>query len=118
MISSDSFKDAEGNVDWKALKTARIINGEICYSCGSIIIREIGCKSLCVDCKALETDKDEVRHDSQIRCPKCKHIEDVVHLEDYEIYGEGEHSVWCSECDTEYEISTTVTYTFTSLELE
>lgn len=51
---------------------------------------------------------------NETRCPKCKYIQKVD--DDYRIYEEGSHSVWCHDCDYEYDVETYVTITIESPE--
>lgn len=56
----------------------------------------------------------EVSHGDYIRCPACG-SRIVVHDGDsYELLSDGEHEVMCNECEFEFEITTDVTYAFTS----
>ena len=69
---------------------------------------------MCFECSELDRDKDKVSHSNLIRCPKCKHQENVSEGDQYDLFGDGEHDVTCGECGHEYEISTWVSYTFKS----
>ena len=116
MIQMDDFRKPDGQVDWAAMREAEIAAGERCYKCGAIIMLEQGVRTLCYNCKALLED-GEVRHGCFVRCPACKDSWGIVDSEDYECYEEGEHKVTCGECDHTFEVTTSVSYTFTSPEI-
>lgn len=93
-------------------------NGERCWQCGQWIdlLRPPGRRQLCLDCKA--ADKPEAfRHDTRLRCPKCRHSWDAYADADYDIFVEGEHEVTCAECEHKFEVSTAVHHNFRSPEL-
>jgi ssDNA-binding Zn-finger/Zn-ribbon topoisomerase 1 len=118
-ISLDDFKDEEGTLDWKAYKKAEIENGQICYQCNDhIIFGAGGHRRLCGSCSRLTDDKEEVRHDSRIRCPKCKYSWNPWESEDYPSEGQEDMEVTCGECDHEFEVGVITSYTFTSPELD
>ena len=116
MTNMKDFEDKEGNVDWKAYNKAEVETGERCYNCEQFIGFGIGHKKLCYECKCLDK-KESLRHFCLIRCPKCKHTEDVRETDSFELYSEGEHSNYCSECNYEFEIQTHIEHTFESPEL-
>lgn len=109
-----SFKDFErdGKVDWRELENARRRNGESCMTCGALRIFAHS-PGECEECEALR-GTEEASHKSRIRCPHCGHIQKAIGDDNYERYGEGEHSVSCHECDKDFEIETHVRYSFTS----
>lgn len=117
MIDYKDFKNADGTTDWKAYDQAKINAGEKCYKCGSFVYPAKGYKTVCYDCKELEENKEEVTHDSLIRCPYCRHSWNVSDNENYECFEDGSHTLQCPKCDTEFEITTTIEYSFTSPEL-
>lgn len=118
ILSIDDFKDAEGNVDWKAFRKAEIDNGDLCYECGGMarLLGGPGHQVLCTSCEKLGRMDDEVDHASRLRCPHCGHIHIVMggDWEDYEIFNEGEHEVFCYGCNKKFQIETHVSYSFTS----
>lgn len=114
LIDINRYKDSEDNVDWKAYRAARIANGEICTSCGGFIIWNKGYPDTCYDCKQMVKDLGEVSHEDYIRCPRCRNQVNIAYEEDYSLYQDGEHKVTCSECDYEYEITTHISFSFTS----
>jgi hypothetical protein len=117
MIKTETFRTDDG-IDWKAYEAAQVAAGERCKSCGKYFSplpwptpgpRE------CYGCIEL-TKIPEVSHHSKVRCPACRHTWDVGESED--LYSEGEHSVYCHECNHEFEVTTNVSYEFVSPELE
>lgn len=50
----------------------------------------------------------------EFRCPHCGELHDLDPDEDYEMYEEGEHEYWCSECDKCFTVSTMPYWTWTS----
>lgn len=108
------FKDYEvnGQVDWAAYRKAEIQQGERCRKCGSGILFGQGFPSDCGDCQRASKDDGELRHNSMIRCPKCRKTW-VVDGDD-EIYEEGTHSISCPQCETEFEVETYVSLSYGS----
>ena len=106
------YKKADGSIDWSAYKKAQLDNGEICSSCrGYITSVGTGKHQHCFACKELRAGVEDASHNTLLRCPHCRHLEFV----DYErgLHEEGSHSVSCSECDSDYNVETRVTYSFT-----
>jgi len=119
LINFEDYKE-NGLINWKRYDEAKVNAGEKCYICGSYISsfpNKSSGKTLCYDCKNLETSTEKVIHDSLIRCPSCKNTWDIVDNSDYECYNEGEHDIVCPECNHEFTIETIVEYSFTSPEL-
>ena len=56
---------------------------------------------------------DDFQDKAVFRCPHCGEVHDLDD-EDYEVYKEGEHEYWCSECDKYFTVSTTPYWTWTS----
>lgn len=115
-VKLDDHKLADGNIDWSAYRLAQKANGEICTKCGGYvsIFGGNGHPDQCHDCKSLTESSEEVSHHDIIRCPACGHEMNVSDFEDGRLYGDGEHNVSCDECDHDFEVSTSVSYTFTS----
>ena len=132
-FSIDDFKKPNGDIDWTAYHEAEVQAGERCMKCRSHIFasmfrgifggkdREYG-PQLCGSCKSLTDDEDhEVTHDDYIRCPHCGHLDQISDWDcDYyrEKYEDGEHTVYCSECEKEYEITTHCSFSYTSPPME
>jgi len=123
MISINDYKNDEGRVDWPAYDVAQIACGEKCQTCGELIlnINLWGGKSErlpgpqdCYSCRVLIGNSESVRHDRFIRCPECGAKHDPRTEEEYRVMEEGEHSYSCDECDCEFNVSTSVVYTYTS----
>ncbi len=116
MTSINDFKNDDGNVDWSAYKEAQVKAGQICMDCGSYIIFNKTGPAKCYDCKQLE-EPGECSSDAFIRCPDCGHKEKVFDGDHYEILSDDTHDVSCQECDHDFEITTSVSYTFSSPEM-
>lgn len=118
MVDFDDYKDDKGNTDWTAYHKAKVKIGEECLKCGKLIhlegIDTPGHPEECRDCKELCTEDGEVTHNDFIRCPACRNQMRIMGGDDYDSYGEGEHEIMCDGCEFEFEITTEVTYTFTS----
>lgn len=67
----------------------------------------------CFDCKSIEGDDDEISTDDRARCPRCRHTQ-AYHDDNYEWCSDGEHAVTCGNCGYDYEISTSVSFSFES----
>ena len=118
MLRLSEFKGADGKVDWKAYRKARKECGECCRRCEALILFPDGHPTVCHDCESLDTDTSEVRHNDLIRCPSCRGTFNPHDGDDYDLFAEGEHSVFCPSCDLKFEVSTTVSYSFKSPALE
>ena len=66
----------------------------------------------CGECRIMRDDPAEVMHDHLIRCPACGHMK----RPDFEtpVWTEDGGDVWCEECDSDFHVETSITYTFTS----
>lgn len=117
MTDFKDFENHEGRVDWHAYRKQKVKIGEECSECGKLIhiegIDTPGHPEMCQDCNDMVADKGEVTHAALIRCPHCS----ARMKESREWLSEGEHGVICQECEFEFEITTEVTYIFTSPEL-
>ena len=56
--------------------------------------------------------------DNQVRCPKCGYLMPVGCGDLFTLFWEGMHSVCCNDCGHDFKIETSVSYTFTSPEME
>jgi hypothetical protein len=120
MIDMKQFEDENGKLDWKAYRHAQVMAGERCSRCGAYIVsvfRKIEGPAECAECKNL-TEKGEVSHSTLLRCPECSNSWKPEEQDDYHVYEEGEHEVTCYDCDHSFEISTQVSFEFTSPEKE
>jgi DNA-directed RNA polymerase subunit RPC12/RpoP len=115
--SFDDHRRPDGGVDWDSYRAAQRRNGERCIDCGGSILFGSGHPEKCGDCKSVD-EPGELRHDRFIRCPYCGNKERVADTEQYHLYEEGEHEVVCSECDKDFEITTLVSFRFTSPAME
>lgn len=64
----------------------------------------------CSDCRSIKENGD-IQMDSSVRCPSCRHVMCVSELE---IWDEGDHDVSCDDCGHDFEVNTSVSYTFSS----
>jgi hypothetical protein len=112
-VEMNDFRGEGGNVDWISYNKAKINNGDVCFRCHKIQIRSTGEKSLCSQCRELESG-DEVFHNKFVRCPKCGDTFDPYETEDYKLLYDGGHDVTCDNCDEEFEVTTYVDYEFKS----
>lgn len=60
----------------------------------------------------MSDDDDKVSHSSYIRCPKCGETMETGDW--YEIMEDGEHEVYCDECNHKFTISTSIDISYTS----
>lgn len=104
----------DGKVDWSAYRKAQIENGEICRKCLSHMTFSRGYSRLCPACKKLEEDDGEVWSDDYVRCPKCSTTWQPYESEQYELLGDGSHDVTCSNCDHDFTVSTSISWSFNS----
>ena len=121
MTFINDHKKEDGTTDWNAYNAAQVACGDICQTCGKYIlnIRIFGpardpAPQDCTDCRSMNTDDGEVTHDKYLRCPKCKNKWDPFECEDYHVAGDGEHDVYCVECDHTFEVVTHVSHSFES----
>ncbi len=118
MANFKDFEDDKGKVDWTAYHKRRKDIGEECFECGRLIhldgIDAPGHPEKCRDCNDMSVDKEEVTHEDFIRCPACRNQMRIIGGNDFDCYDAGEHEIMCDECEFEFEITTDVTYTFTS----
>lgn len=104
----------DGNIDWTAYRKAQTENGEICSKCRSHITFAKGHETACRDCDKLENDDGEVWSDNYIRCPKCSVTWQPYEREHYELLEDGSHDVTCQNCDHDFTVSTSISWTFNS----
>lgn len=115
MISFTDFEDpVTKKIDWGAYHHAEVAAGQKCTCCGDMIYPAKGHPSRCSSCEDLDADP-EVRHDHLIRCPACGNHWKPQDTEDYKTaHEDGDHEVNCPECDHEFTVTTSVSYTYTS----
>ena len=119
MIRIRDYEKEDGLVDWPAYEEAQKDTGEICLKCGDIILFGKGYPETCVSCKKLAKD-EEVDHDCFIRCPHCRNTFNPHDDggDSFDLFSEGEHEVWCCKCDKTFEVSTHISWSFTSPPME
>lgn len=119
-MSISDFKDANGYTDWDAYEADEVSKGNRCKTCGTYIIHAFstpkGPKE-CYSCKTLEGSDDEVTHDRYVRCPRCGLKDDAADWWESGIYDDNDTtSIYCNECEYEYEVTTHIIYSYESPE--
>jgi len=117
MIKINDFIDKSRVVQWAQYKKAKRDAGEECYKCSGFIPYHYTATpgpAMCGSCKNLENNPGQVFSERLVRCPTCSHQQEIDTYDDYSVYEEGEHEVMCNNCEEEYTISTSITYTFKS----
>ena len=124
-VKMEDYQDGEGFTDWTRYHAAQVAAGEACKQCGKLLLNlnlfgdpPLPGPKKCGACRHVSEDKDEVSHDDILRCPKCKY-EWSSHDDDMwedGIFQEGEHDITCrnEDCGHEFQIETSITYTFRS----
>lgn len=112
--SMSAFENAEGSVDWQAYRKAQVANGERCRRCDDLIIFAKGYPTSCRGCTDLQGGQEELRHNTLVRCPKCRHSWDPFESEDFQLLAEDGGDTTCVECDHTFNVETSIQYTFTS----
>jgi hypothetical protein len=117
-ININDFLDENGIVNWARYKQAKRNAGEECYKCGGYISHHLitGRQMLCSSCNSLNANTGEVYSESLTRCPSCSHQQEID-TDYYTIFEEGLHCVSCNECGLDYDIETSVKYTYRSPKL-
>jgi hypothetical protein len=119
MIKMNNYRRENGSVDWDAYHGAQVIAGEICMQCGHYIFNFFGPDTpgpkKCGSCETLDIAIEEVTHEDLLRCPKCKHLQPSCDEWESGIHNEDDLSnIICNECEHEYEVETSITYSFRS----
>ena len=116
-IKFSDFEDKDGHIDWRAYHAAQVANGERCSNCGGFsgLLSARGHPTICLECDEIYREA-ELNHHCLIRCPSC-HQTWKTH-DDYELYEEGEHTVFCPTCDAKFEVTTKIKFTFISPRME
>lgn len=112
MIDMEQFR-VDGRIDWERYRKAQMAAGERCERCGKLIVFGRIPYDLCDECRHIQ-EPGQLRHSSQIRCPVCRHHWSVGDHEDADLFQDGDHGVSCEACGVEFEVSTRVSFTFTS----
>lgn len=114
MIHMEDYRRGDGSVDWERYRAAQVAAGEICSRCHSYRagLSAVG-PALCWQCRALDAP-EAVDHDSFVRCPKCGESWDPSDYDDREVYADGEHELSCVECGHAFEVTTHVSFSFSS----
>ncbi len=122
MPNFDECRNPDGSIDWgkyQELKCSELVarksKGEICQrnGCNRFIVWSRGYPQICSDCKALDS-QEELHHPSEIRCPKCGYHWSVFDGENYGLHAEGEHKTSCPDCNHDFEVSTSISWSFQS----
>jgi hypothetical protein len=119
-IDIDNYRTDDG-IDWKAYEAAEIAAGQICSRCKAGILYPLlsewsGGERLCGSCEKMDSEKGEVSHDTDLRCPKCGFLMNVNDYDLWEIgiWEDGEHEVSCVECECEFTVTTNMSHSFDS----
>jgi len=104
--------------EWEVNRQNEIDTGGRCRQCEALIVFPKGAPSLCPACKDM-LSPDPVDHPRRIRCPRCRALMDPhADPEDLaDLFLEGVHEVVCQSCEHEFDVTTTVSYTFGSPEV-
>jgi hypothetical protein len=118
MLDVLDYKKENGNIDWPRYRAAQVREGEICSTCASHIItlysRSPGPME-CFSCKNLTSCKEEVTHDSLLRCPACGATTPGNDWWKSGIEHEFDLTkICCPDCEHKYEVETHVSYSYTS----
>lgn len=121
MIKLDDYRNDNGQVDFGKYIEAQKQVGERCTKCGTCIfgIKVAGEKlsgpTECISCKSLHLGT-QLWHETIIRCPYCRFEMNVNDGDLWEdgIFEEGDHEVFCVECDKKFTFTTAVSYTYKS----
>jgi hypothetical protein len=93
-------------------------SGVVCRKCDAFIIpnmaRPPGYPALCHDCRALAENDGEVTSHTYVRCPACGATTSPLDDGDYGLTLDGACDTTCPECGHAFEVTTSITYTFTS----
>jgi uncharacterized C2H2 Zn-finger protein len=96
-----------------------IEEGSRCYQCKKYLVAgllsSVRRRRRCHQCTKAD-DPGELDHDKFLRCPGCGHLWDPYEAEETGVFEEGPHDVRCPRCDREFEVETTISYSFTSPE--
>ena len=111
----DDYKTDDGHTDWRAYKAAQQRNGESCTGCGKYLALPTGKPETCHQCDELKKPSESFSHDEYVRCPHCLHFWRPRDHETYAVFEDGEHDIYCHQCDKEFTVSTHISFSWTSL---
>lgn len=114
--SFGDFRDENGDVDWKLYDEYRVSVGLRCKTCNDLMWEISGYPRDCGECRSLKEEDAGLSHSSMIKCPHCKSIMDVYENDYHELFEDGTHSIYCMNCDEEFQIRTDVSFTFNSVD--
>lgn len=122
-VSCSDFKRPDGKIDWdahrKASEEARrldVADGVFCRTCGSYLVLARGYSQECAQCQRL-SNPEEFTHNHFVRCPACgvKCVSSDANSSGRDgLFGHGDHTVFCEECQHQYMVNTDVSFCFTS----
>lgn len=114
MTSITDFVDENQRVNVGKYRQALRDAGEACNSCNGFISHPNGSPTVCYNCRTLSS-REQMANDQCVRCPNCGHEFNVwQHTDYYLLWDSGTHPVECTECNTQFDIQTQITYTFVS----
>lgn len=88
-----------------------------CETCGQYLSTDGNGKRRCFECEDVEKDDGEISHNKLVRCPHCRKTWEPAAAEQCEVFKDGDHSIWCCDCDKFFVVNTSVSYTFWSPEM-
>lgn len=112
----DDFRKGDGKIDWQAFHNAEVEAGDICQKCHTFILFAKVGPVLCGQCRKATEETEELWHDRFVRCPKCGYMWDPSETDDYHLMADGDHDAHCCECDHEFEMGTSISFSYKSPE--
>jgi DNA-directed RNA polymerase subunit RPC12/RpoP len=113
MLSINDFLDENLRVNWSAYRQAQRDAGETCSRCDGRILVNNGSPTVCYNCRLLGSD--QVSSNQFIRCPYCSHQFNAWSDDEFsDLWTQGFHSTFCTECNCEFEFETKVMHVFVS----
>jgi len=88
-----------------------------CADCGYQLYALYNSQKRCRNC-INKSDDSEFDSDDSFRCPKCREVSTIQESENFQLYAEDGGDVTCTECNHEFYVNTSITYSFTSPEME
>jgi DNA-directed RNA polymerase subunit RPC12/RpoP len=118
-VNINDFLDEHNRVNWSAYRQAMRTTGETCSHCDGFISRPTGKPTVCAVCaadgKCIQLESGlQVQSTQWIRCPHCGHRFDPTNTELHQVYSEGQHEIWCVNCDQDFTVETQITRVYVS----
>lgn len=90
----------------------KLLGNRICYQCKKIKNRAEEKERILTE----ENYSPFSTEDNGYYCPYCGEFLEID--DDYEIYEDGDHIAYCENCDSEFMVTTHVSYSYDSYKLE